>query len=429
MRLIHTADWHLGHTLAGHSRQLEHDRFLAFLLERLDQQDAEALLICGDVFDHGHPSASAQRQLFTFLAEARRRRPTLPIVVIGGNHDTAARLDAPGPVLAGLGVTMLGGLPRGPDGLDLDRAIVPLKVGDDVAVVVVAVPFLRAPELSLAQGSGGDLVVDGTRGVLEQAVAAAQARYPGVPVVCMAHCELAGARLSTSSERQLFGGKHALPQDLFAGVGVDYAALGHLHLAQHLGPDGRARYSGSPLPLSMAERDYVHEVTIVDVDARVGGGADVQCRSLKVPRTVDLIRIPDHDKDDGGGDLDDVLDRLRALDLPARPLDEQPFVDVRVRLDRPITDLRGLIDTALAGKPVRLVSVKRLVVGDGLSLPDVVGGVDGAAPGLLELAPVAVFQRLYSRQYSGDASPELVRAMRTLVDEDHGRDAAAVEVV
>ncbi len=423
MRLIHTADWHLGHTLAGHSRQLEHDRFLGFLLDQLDQHNADGLLVCGDVFDHGHPSASAQRQLFSFLADARRRRPAMAIVVIGGNHDTAARLDAPGPVLAGLDVTVLGGLPRHADGgLDLDRAVVPLKVGADIAAVAVAVPFLRAPELTAAQARGSDLVVDGTRNVLERAVALARSKYPGLPVVALAHCELAGARLSTSSERQLFGGRHALPQDVFAGVGVDYAALGHLHLAQQLGPDGRARYSGSPLPLSMAERDYEHGVVVVDVDS------DVKCRALKVPRTVDLLRIPDVDNE-AGGDLDEVLDRLRAIDLPQRPLEEQPFVDVRVRLDRPNADLRTQIDQALEGKPVRLVSVKRIVVGDGLSLSDVVGGVDGAPPGLVELAPVAVFQRLYARQYGGDASPELVRAMRTLVDDDHGRDAVSREVV
>ena len=62
MRLIHTADWHLGHTLSGHSRHDEHDRFLAFLLDALQAQGANALFISGDVYDHGHPTALAQRQ-------------------------------------------------------------------------------------------------------------------------------------------------------------------------------------------------------------------------------------------------------------------------------------------------------------------------------------------------------------------------------
>ena len=71
MRLIHTSDWHLGHTLREQSRAEEHDAFLAWLLDQLD--DADALLIAGDVFDSANPTSGAQRRFFRFLAEARRR--------------------------------------------------------------------------------------------------------------------------------------------------------------------------------------------------------------------------------------------------------------------------------------------------------------------------------------------------------------------
>ncbi len=242
MRLIHTADWHLGHTLAGHSREAEHARFLDFLLDTIVERDVDALVVSGDVYDQGHPPASAQRQFFSFIAEARRQRPQLNIVVIGGNHDTAARLDAAGPVLAALDVAVLGGIPRDGGALALERAVIPLRSGGDVCGVAVAVPFLRAPELSLV-ADGVDVVKSGTRAVVERTAALARNRFAGVPVIALAHCELAGARLSLSSERPLFGGRHALPADLFFQAGIDYAALGHLHLAQHLGPDGRARYS------------------------------------------------------------------------------------------------------------------------------------------------------------------------------------------
>lgn len=418
MRLIHTADWHLGHTLAGHSRAAEHDRFLAFLLDRLAQGDVDALVVAGDVYDHGHPSAAAMRQFFTFVAEARRRRPHLDIVVIGGNHDTAARLDAAGPVLAALGVTILGGMPRADGGraLELDRTVIPLHRQGEVAAVAVAVPFLRAPELSLVC-DGGDVVQDGTRAVIEQAAQRARQRFPGLPIVAIAHCELAGARLSLSSERPLFGGQHALPADLFFQAGVDYAALGHLHLAQHLGPDGRATYSGSPIPLSMAERHYQHRVVVVDTDVFAGG--PVKAAALPIPRTVDFLRVPD----EGAAELDDVLDRLRALDLHDRPLEERPFLEVRVRLDRPLPDLRTRVDLALEGKPVRLVRVERESPGEGLALSDVVAATDTGA-GLVELSPVAVFSALYARQYGGEPPPELLRAFHTLVDDDARRSRA-----
>jgi exonuclease SbcD len=419
MRLIHTADWHLGHTLAGHSREAEHARFLDFLLDTLGARGASALVVSGDVYDQGHPPASAQRQFFSFIAEARRRMPTLNIVVIGGNHDTAARLDAAGPILSALDVTVLGGLPRDAVGLDLRRTVIPLRAatgsGADVEAVAIAVPFLRAPELSLL-ASGDDVVRAGTRAVVERAAALARTAYPGVPVIALAHCELAGARLSLSSERPLFGGRHALPADLFFQAGVDYAALGHLHLAQQLGPDGRARYSGSPIPLSMTERHYVHQV--VDVDFASGGaggaGGGVVFTPIVVPRAVDFIRVPD---EGNTKDLDEVLDRLRAIDLHDRPVDERPFLDVRVRLDKPVPDLRARIEMALEGKPVRLVRIERETDGDGAGLSDVVAATE-TATGLVELSPAAVFSALYQRQFGGTPPAPLMSALSQLVDDD-----------
>ncbi len=421
MRLIHTADWHLGHTLAGHSREQEHELFLNWLTDVVDDEGADALLVCGDVYDQGNPPASAQRQFFSFLAEVHRRRPQLQVVVIGGNHDAAARLDAPRPVLEALSVTMRGGLPRDDDGVVVPGAsVVPLRdAGGDVAVVACALPFLRAPELSAvsvrdAEGAGlADVVVQGTRTIVGRVVEAARAAFPGVPLVLMAHCEVQGARMSLSSERPLFGGRHALPSSLFDDAGVVYAALGHLHLAQVLGV---ARYPGSPLPLSMAERDYQHGVVVVDVV-----GARVSTRVRATPRVVDFLRVPS-----AGAPLDDVLDRLRALEVSERPLWQRPFLEVRVRLDKPVPALRAQIDDALAGKAVRLVRVDRATVGDGGALGDATRAVGVEVTALAELSPTAVFQALYRRQFDDDAPPEILAALRSFVDDDAARDRLEV---
>ena len=99
MRLIHTSDWHLGHTLHEISRRAEHLAFFDWLLGRLQALQADALLVAGDIFDTANPSAEAQADLYRFLATARQRLPGLDIVLIGGNHDSASRLDAPEPLL------------------------------------------------------------------------------------------------------------------------------------------------------------------------------------------------------------------------------------------------------------------------------------------------------------------------------------------
>ncbi|MCK9398234.1 MAG: exonuclease subunit SbcD, partial [Methylobacter sp.] len=95
LRIFHTADWHLGHHLHGVSRQLEHQQFLDWLLDEMHNKQADALIVAGDIFDSANPSSAAQSQLYEFLVKTKTRLPNLDIVLIGGNHDSASRLDAP----------------------------------------------------------------------------------------------------------------------------------------------------------------------------------------------------------------------------------------------------------------------------------------------------------------------------------------------
>src|SRR3954447_6694553 len=142
MRLLHTSDWHLGHTLRGEvTREYEHQAFLGWLLETCVREAADALVITGDVFDSATPPASAERMWFDFLAAARRACPALDIIAIAGNHDSPAKNRAASAVLRELGVHVVGGLPRTDDGgLDLDRILIPIAGGRGL---VAAVPFLR----------------------------------------------------------------------------------------------------------------------------------------------------------------------------------------------------------------------------------------------------------------------------------------------
>ena len=109
LKLIHTADWHLGQTFFGYDREAEHDAFLGFLTNLLVERETDVLLIAGDVFDVTNPSAGAQRRFYRFLKEANRRNPGLQIVIIAGNHDSAIRLEAPNPLLEELNTSIVGG--------------------------------------------------------------------------------------------------------------------------------------------------------------------------------------------------------------------------------------------------------------------------------------------------------------------------------
>ncbi|OAI13437.1 MULTISPECIES: metallophosphoesterase family protein [Methylomonas] len=129
MKILHTSDWHLGHSLKGFDRHFEHQCFLDWLLVQLREQDVDALLVTGDIFDNANPSAAAQKQLYRFLQAAREAAPHLRVVMIAGNHDSPGRLEASSPLLDLFDTTVVGQTGRNGAGeIDLGALIVPLHV-------------------------------------------------------------------------------------------------------------------------------------------------------------------------------------------------------------------------------------------------------------------------------------------------------------
>ncbi|RKH30210.1 exonuclease subunit SbcD [Corallococcus praedator] len=412
MRLLHTSDWHLGHTLYDVSREAEHTAFLTWLLATLESEEVDALLVAGDIFDTANPSAEAQAAWYHFIARARRALPKLDVVVVGGNHDSAARLDAPDPLFTALGVRVVGGLPRQQGALELERLVVPVHdARGKVGAWVAAVPYLRPSDLPPVADATVDRLVEGVRSVYAEVLdGARRRRRSGQALVTMGHCYMTGSELSELSERKILGGnQHALPVDLFP-EDVAYAALGHLHKAQRVGGREGVRYSGSPLPLSLSEAHYKHQVLLVDVE----DGALNQVRPLPVPRTTDMVRVPARD----ALVLADVLELLAALPAfePGMPESMRPYLEVCVSLPRPEPALRHKVEQALEGRAARLVKLTPFYTGTGGALADVRPGLS-----LRERTPEDVFLARYARDFKEPPTPELLEsfhALLTQVQED-----------
>ncbi len=411
MKLLHTADWHLGHQLHGHDRTYEHARFLDWLLETISARGIDALLIAGDVFDTANPSAASWQLCYRFLARLRARHPRLNVVMVGGNHDSPSKLDAPHELLRAFDLHLVGSVQRCSDGsLDLERLLVPLTNAEgDIEAWCAAVPYLRSADLRLdaALPEGMDRLVEGVRQIYRQVLAAMAARrQPGQALVALGHGYLVSGQLSELSERKVLGGnQHALPLDIFDGA--DYVALGHLHLAQSLTP--AVHYSGSPLPLSLAEQGYRHQV----LEVTLAQGRLSAVTPLPVPRTVEMLRLPAR-----AAPLAVVELALQALELPAVPAEQRPFLEVRVLLEQPEPRLRERILAALAHKPVRLARISIQYPGQGGSAADHLG-----AQQLDELTPEAVFRLCYQRQFDGEPGAELLRCFDQLLSELQEPDA------
>lgn len=415
MRILHTSDWHIGQEFHGYPRDYEHQVFLDWLEEALAEHRVDALIVAGDIYDSQNPPISAQKQLYRFIAGVRRRMPDLDIVLVGGNHDSAGRLEAPGPLLEPLGVRVVGSMARAADGtLDTERLTVPLHDASGAqAAVCAAVPFLRLSDLPpVNDASVTDPLVWGVRTVYAEVLAAITARMePGQALIATGHCYMTGGDLSELSERRILGGnQHALPVDIFPDA-VTYAALGHLHKAQKVGGQDRVRYSGSPLPLSVAERDYRHQVLLVDVE-----GPAAAVTPLPVPRPVEILRIPAT----GAASPDAALAALRALPAEAdRPRHLWPYLHVAVTAAEPIPGLRRDVEEAIAGKGLRLARIDKVNDRPAMALaPDVL-------PDLETVHPEEVFVQCWRGAHDAEPPAEYLDAFRELLEGLENGEVAA----
>ena len=406
LRIFHTADWHLGHQLHGVSRHFEHQQFLNWLLDALLQNEADALIVAGDIFDSANPPAAAQAQLYDFLVKARTSLPGLSIILVGGNHDSASRLDAPSPILNALGVYVVGGLTRSDDGnIDWARLLVPLtNSAGEIRAWCGAMPFLRNADLP-TNNDESDPLISGMKTLYAELVEQlSQKAGQDGRMLLTGHCYMVNGAVSELSERKILGGnQHALPLELFP-ENIAYVALGHLHLAQQVGGKEHIRYSGSPIPMSFDESDYHHQV--LQVDLKPNQAADITV--LKIPRSIDLLRVP-NGKDFAA--LPEVIQQLEGLQLDDLPVDEQPMLELRIRLEKPEPSLRQQIEEAIAQLPIRLLKISTAYAGSEKSLADI-----KIEERLEELQPLDVFERCYQNKYDSHPPDEIKGLFNQLLE-------------
>ncbi|WP_318419214.1 exonuclease SbcCD subunit D C-terminal domain-containing protein [Photobacterium leiognathi] len=403
MKIIHTSDWHLGHQLHGYNREYEHQAFLDWLADELETQQADALLVAGDIFDTANPPASSWRMLYRFLAKVSKTLPNLDVVMIGGNHDSPSKLDAPHELLKAFDLHMVGGIHRLDDGtLDVERMLVPITNKDQqTAAYVLAVPFLRSADLRTDNlDENDDRLIKGVEVLYGEMTQAARTLLaPEQAMIGMGHAYMASGQLSEMSERRVLGGnQHALPASIFADD-MNYVALGHLHLAQKVAKKEHVRYCGSPIPLSMSERNYKHQILAVEFDGR-----DVKAiEEISIPRSVDMLKVPTKP-----APLDEVLAALKALPDDELPREQQPFLEVHVLLDKPQALLREKVLQALEGKSVRLAKItphyNQREQQDSLQHRR-----------LSDVSPQQVFALSWNKKFDGEPTEAMAEAFETLL--------------
>ena len=251
MRILHTSDWHLGRLL--HERSLIDDQrhALAQILDIARQGSYDALIIAGDVYDRSIPSVEGMQLLSWFLAELRSFS-SVPVLMIPGNHDSAARLSFCADVMAVSGIHIQA---------DSACAHIPLVLENEGGPVrVFMVPFLD-PHTVNDEEKDSPLTKKTHETAVETVLRRIDLKKPSQGLsIFVGHLFTTGGTTS-DSERAFIGAAGLVNPGLFSGF--NFTALGHLHRPQQAGE--RAWYSGSLGKYSFSEAKDRKQVLSVEV--------------------------------------------------------------------------------------------------------------------------------------------------------------------
>ncbi|MBM9538325.1 exonuclease SbcCD subunit D C-terminal domain-containing protein [Desulfobulbus alkaliphilus] len=346
MRLIHTSDWHLGHRFHGRQRHEEQGRFLDWLADLIETEQFDALLVAGDVFDTTTPGSRAQSLYYRFLhrlAGSSCRH----VVIIGGNHDSPALLEAPRDLLHQLSIHVVGAVDT-----SVHKEILILRDADNQPeLLVCAVPFLRDRDIRLAAAGEtleekGQQQLEGIREHYRQiCLEAEQQRQqldPAPPLVVMGHLFVAGGKtMEGDGVRDLaIGGLSRIDGGAFADS-IDYLALGHLHLGQLVAGCATRRYCGAPLPMSFKEASQCKQILAVTC-----AGRTVTVEPIPVPIFQPLASLR--------GDRDALLQGMEQL----KAAGSTAWVELQYEGEEVLPNLRQQMEDAVEDSGLTILRIR-----------------------------------------------------------------------
>ncbi|MBZ9731555.1 exonuclease SbcCD subunit D C-terminal domain-containing protein [Salegentibacter sp. JZCK2] len=400
MKILHTADWHIGKKLHKHSLHPDFDFFIDWLCNCIAKNKVEVLLVSGDVFDLANPSSEARQQYFKALMKLKRL--DCKIILTGGNHDSPAMLNAPQEVLRELDIHIIGGLPD-----EISECVIPINNKENkTELLIAALPYLRDADLRTAsQGNSYEDRLEALRKGIQQtfldAAEICKTRYQDIPAIAMGHLFAAGAETS-ESERDIQIGNQAAFNALQFGDYFNYIALGHIHKPQRVNAAIPTFYSGSPIPLSFSERTNKNRILLLDT--KIGW----EPQSLEIPVFRKLLKIT--------GNLDSLQQKLQELE-PRSGLASLIEIELKEKNfdSNKIYELDQLVDNfKVEGYEIvkHRASFENKISGSGELYEE--------KQQLEDLQPLDVFQKLVDRQEEDeDTRQELLSAFNEILEDVH----------
>ena len=325
MKIIHTSDWHLGQNFFNYDRSDDHESMIRQLIDLVQTEEPDALVIAGDIFDVATPNTTVQKRFAESVVKIHDARPSMTIVCISGNHDSASRHEIHQTPWEALNVQMIGKANM----TEMDENIISINGKG----WIVAVPYTNERFLN-----------DEFYSRLEATIKEKTAEE--LPIVYVGHAAITGCDHTGHDimNGRFVGGIEYTGLDELGTV-YDYIALGHIHKAQTFG-NGRARYCGTPLPVSFDEvrSGYEHSFSIVEIEAH---GSVPSIRTVDVECPHPLVSIPS----EGHAPWKDVIAELKKF-----PSDIEAYIRLNILLkesEQMPFDKDRQIEEAMAGKAAR----------------------------------------------------------------------------
>ena len=334
MRILHTADWHIGQRLHERSRLDEHEKFLDWLLETIQKRKVELLLVSGDIFDTSLPSADATNLYYRFLYRLFNETGAYTVIT-AGNHDSARHLEAPREFLK-MGRIHVVGLTD-----EADDCVFPFPP-DNPRVMVAAVPYLSETELPYVSYETEIEKSERYRERLKSFYTDCVSCMPAeLPKILMGHLFVQGGKVTDSERNIQIGGATAIHASDFPD-GVNYVALGHLHRPQTIkDTDYPIRYSGSPIPLRFNEVGYRKKVYLLELS---GDGTLIQDAEIEIPVFKELCTVE--------GNEVSVLSEAITGEWDGK------YIQVKLKLDTPKVGISDDIRQAFSERGGDVLSVE-----------------------------------------------------------------------
>ncbi len=344
MRILHTSDWHLGQNFYTKSRAPEHQAFLTWLRQTAADQQVDAIIVAGDIFDTGSPPSYARELYNRFVVELQQTGCEL--IVLAGNHDSVATLNESRELLACLNTRVIASAQLQPEG----QAIILNKRNGEPGAVLCPIPFLRPRDITKSRagesGSEKQLQLLDAITLHYQACFDAACQLRGeqaLPIIATGHLTALGVTKTDAVRDIYIGTLDAFPASHFPEA--DYIALGHIHRAQTVAQSEHIRYCGSPIPLSFDETGSPKVVNLVEFS----GASLTKVTPLAVPVTQPLAMIK--------GTLAQIEQQLQQWrDAPAEP---KTWLDIEIVSDDFLHDMQRQIVALTEALPVEVILLRR----------------------------------------------------------------------